>query len=275
MLTNCVTSIQKSLEQTKIKGIITVVDNNSSDGTAEVIPKKFPSVHYLRNSENMGTARGFNRGIKEGMGATFTVLMNDDVELFPETISSMLHTLRIYPKARGVPACLVFPDGRPQRVKLKILGGLKIIRDERIRTAEFPGTTACLYYTDVFEKVGFFDEFFFFYNEDLDFAVRAKRKGIRFIFDPRITVKHHLNQGRSKGEKFVRPHFYAANYYYYRKNYGGFVAFLYFIAASLSIRGSVIKHKTPDRKQYDLLLQGRRKLNFTARHYREIVQAAR
>jgi GT2 family glycosyltransferase len=270
LLIDCVSSIRTALANAKIEGTITVVDNNSDDGTADAIPEKFPSVRYLRNGENAGTARGFNRGIREGMNDAFTMLMNDDTELFPDTLYLMLNALRTHPEAGGVAAHPVYPDGRSQRVKLKVFGGLKRIKDDRVRVAEFSGTTACLYRTAVFEKVGLFDEFYFFYNEDLDFAVRAKRKGIRFVFDPKIKVKHRLHQGRSKGARFVRPHFYAANWYFYRKNYGGAAALLYRIFASLAIARLLNKPDANRDGRHEYLMEGRRQLRSAVCRYREI-----
>jgi GT2 family glycosyltransferase len=198
------------------------------------------------------------------------MLMNDDVELFPGTIAAMLERLREYPMARGIPACPVYPDGSPQRVKLKVYS-LTRIRDDHLRWAQFSGTTACLYDTLLFDELGLFDEFYFFYNEDLDFALRAKRAGAGFIFDPNIKVIHHLNQGRAKGARFVRPHFYVANYYYYRKHFGYLAAQLYLLYALLHIRKTLRRlEKDGEREQHDLLLKGREKLFHTARKFDEI-----
>ena len=266
LLERCVLSVRNALDKTEVDGRITVVDNNSEDGTAEMVTGRFPGVHYLRNSENLGTARGFNRGIEDGFDADFTMLLNDDVELLPDTISSMMAVLKEYPQAMGIAAHPMYPDGRSQRVKLKVIGGLKRIQDRRVREAEFSGTTACLYFTEVFRKVGLFDEFYFFYNEDLDFALRAKRKGVKFILDPTIKVKHHLHQGQTKGRRAVRPHFYVANYYFYRKHYGCIVAALYYLSAMIGIGRAL---KRADTEQYQLLLRGRDTLRYVARHYRE------
>jgi GT2 family glycosyltransferase len=248
--------------------MITVVDNASTDGTARLLKDRFPAVHHLRNGENLGTARGFNRGIEAGLDGTFTMLMNDDVELFPETVSRMLETLERYPDARGVPACPVYPDGSSQRVKLHVFR-LTRVRNERIRWASFPGTTACLYRTSVFREIGLFDEFYFFYNEDLDFALRAKRAGLKFVFDPTIRVIHHLNQGRAKGARYVRPHFYVANYYFYRKHFGFLAAQLYLMTALLHVNRSLRRcRRQGNTEQCELLAMGRENLQRTVRRFR-------
>jgi GT2 family glycosyltransferase len=270
LLDSCIESVQKSIHRADIESVITVVDNASSDGTEELVAHRFPSIRYLRNSENLGTARGFNRGIEAGFDAAYTMLMNDDVELFPDTISRMLVTLERYPGAWGIPGCPVYPDGSPQRVKLKIFS-LTRVRDERVRWARFPGTTACLYRTDVFREIGLFDEFYFFYNEDLDFAVRSKRAGMNFIFDPTIRVMHHLNQGRAKGFRYIKPHFHVANYYFYRKHFGFIIAQLYLMTALLQLRRSLRRsEKQGNAEQCELLTKGRENLKRTVRCFKQM-----
>jgi GT2 family glycosyltransferase len=272
LLDPCLASVCNSLDRAGVEGRITVVDNASTDGTAELVKNRFPTVRYLRNSENLGTARGFNRGIDAGLEGAYILLMNDDVELFPETISRMLETLERHPAARGIPGCPVYPDGSPQRVKLHVFS-LTRIRDEKMRWASFPGTTACLYHTSVFREIGLFDEFYFFYNEDLDFALRAKRAGMKFIFDPTIKVIHHLNQGRAKGDKYVRPHFYVANYYFYRKHFGFLAAQLYLMTAIPHLRRSLRRCKRQgNTEQCELLAKGRDNLKRTVRGFKPITR---
>ena len=269
LLEKCINSVKASLTFAKLDGKITVVDNNSSDGTEDVMRKKLWSVNYIRHSENYGTARAFNRGIQESKYNKYTFLMNDDVVLFPQTLHEMMTTLGRYPKARGIPANLMYADGSPQRIKLDVLG-LTRLKDDKIRMVSFPGTTACLYYTEVFQNVGLFDEFYFFYNEDLDFALRAKRKGLVFVCDPHIKVVHHGDMGRAKGERYVKPHAFSADYYFYRKNYGWVAALLYLFATKMRLslnRRTYRKRK--DKKQLELLEMGIQNLQETVRSFRK------
>jgi len=270
LLGKCVHSVMASIEFANLDGKITVVDNNSTDGTEELMRKEFVGVNYIRNSENTGTARAFNRGIAESGDMEYTFLMNDDVELFPETLKEMVATLQQYPWARGIPANLMYADGSSQRIKLHILG-LTTPKNDKIRKASFPGTTACLYYTEVFHHVGLFDEFYFFYNEDLDFAVRAKRRGLSFVFNPNVKVIHHKAKGRIKGERFVKPHMFAADYYYYRKNYGLLSAMLYLFLTKLRLPSYRRRYrKAQDAKQLELLEDGINKLHETVQRYRSM-----
>lgn len=235
MLSHCIESVYESRGLGDILCVVTVVDNNSSDGTRELVAKRYPRAKYIENEQNLGLAKAINIGVKAQPGSKYTLIVNDDIKLFPDTIERMLVALETHHDAMGVPANLLRPDGSLQKMKLKIWG---INRGRRVkpRYVSFSGTTACLYRTDVLFALGLFDEFYFFYNEDLDFAIRAKRIGIRFFFDPEAKVIHEKSQGRNKGERFVKPHFFATNYYLYRKLYGRIFAFFYRCAADARIR---------------------------------------
>jgi GT2 family glycosyltransferase len=235
MLSQCIESVYESRGLDNVRCVVTVVDNNSSDGTREIVIKRFPRVKYIENEENLGLAKAINIGVRSQPGSRYTLIMNDDTKLFPDAIEKMLRALDAHRDAMGVPANLLRPDGSLQRMKLRIWG-INRGRRPRPRYVSFSGTTACLYRTEALFALGLFDEFFFFYNEDLDFAIRAKRSGARFFFDPEAKVIHVKSQGRKKGERSVKPHFFATNYYLYRKLFGGLFAFLYRCAADVHIR---------------------------------------
>lgn len=270
ILKNCISSVKKSLDCTDLEGRITVVDNASNDGTKELIEKSFPFVNHIINKQNLGFARALNIGIREWINADYTMLLNDDVNLFPDTITMMVDTLSKYKKTRGIPACLIYPDGRPQRVKLKILG-VGQIKYRGIQKTSFAGTTACLYQTKIFKQIGLFDEFYFFYNEDLDFSLRAKRKGIKFVFNPSIKVIHHRKKGRKKATKFIRPYYYATVYYFYRKNYGILFSSVFLLMAFIHILvwRKRFKKENENEKLY-LLQEGIKKLMETRKNYKDL-----
>jgi len=270
LLDRCISTVAGSLEKTPYAGRITVVDNASADGTAEIIEKRYPSVRHITNRENLGLTKALNIGIQSGIDCEYTLLLNDDVELFPDTVSEMIRTLHNFPEAKGVPACLIYPDGSPQRVKLNIIGVQKRIKPG-IRYINFAGTTACMYYSDVFKRLGLFDEFYFFYNEDLDFSLRAKREGIRFVFNPEIKVIHHRKKGRKKAARAIRPYFYATDYYFYRKNYGILFSAVYLAMAFTHIAVSRRKFSSNgEEEKLRILIEGESKLKDTIRNFKRL-----
>jgi GT2 family glycosyltransferase len=94
LLKRCIESVLLSLGEANVKGTVTVVDNNSKDGTNEMVKESFRSVCYIRNPENLGLSAALNNGIAEGLDSDYTMLLNDDVELFPDTVLLLLETLK-------------------------------------------------------------------------------------------------------------------------------------------------------------------------------------
>ncbi len=271
LLDRCLQSVRVSAGQVDFETIVTVVDNGSKDGTGDLVRKSYPEVQYIENKQNLGLTRAINTGIRVVKNSVYTLIMNDDVLLFPETIRLMLDTLGSYPHAGGIPANLMRPDGSYQRMKLNIIG-LTHSKRNKIRYANFAGTTACMYRTEVLYDIGLFDEFFFFYNEDLDFSLRAKRRGVRFIFNPDVKVIHYKTQGRKKGEREIKPHFYATNYYFYRKNYGKLVAGVYLLFAYVhmnSVRRGLMR--TGEQSKVEVLDESRQKLQYTVRNFKDLL----
>lgn len=90
----------KALESAiqNIKAEVFVVDNNSQDGTAEMIKKDFSFVRLIDNQDNLGFAKANNQAIREAMG-DFILLLNPDMQVFPETIKNALSWAQQNPQA--------------------------------------------------------------------------------------------------------------------------------------------------------------------------------
>lgn len=80
------------LRQTRPLDAILVVDNHSTDGTAEMLSGEFPQVERLRLAENLGGSGGFHHGIRwaHQHGFDWLWVMDDDIEMFPDTLEYML-----------------------------------------------------------------------------------------------------------------------------------------------------------------------------------------
>lgn len=75
-----------------------VVDNNSEDGSTEMVRNEFPELKLIANSENLGFARANNQAIKESAGE-FILLLNPDMKVYPDTLSWMLDFAKNNPQA--------------------------------------------------------------------------------------------------------------------------------------------------------------------------------
>ena len=269
LLEKCVETVQQAVKNISINYVITVVDNASNDDTEKLIKEKYiDKIDYIKNKENYGLAKALNIGIKKHFYSKYTMLLNDDVLLFPDTIDRMLKTIMNYNNIYGIPAVLINPDGTSQWMKTKIIGG-GYISTSKIKFVKFASTTACLYKTEIFRKIGLFDEFYFFYNEDLDFSLRAKRNGIKFILDPTIKVIHYGKQGRTKAKNIIKPYFYINDYYFYRKNFGIIFSVGYLIMALIHIFFQKLRFlKSDDRHNLALLKKSKNKLWDIVRNYK-------
>ncbi|MBC7227529.1 MAG: glycosyltransferase family 2 protein, partial [Thermoflexales bacterium] len=185
---------------------VIVVDNGSTDDTAQVVPGKFPEAEFIRSERNLGFAGGINLGLQRARGKVI-VLMNSDVLASGETLQKAAETLLSEPGVGALSPLLRTPDGRPQpfafgddqtpwylfRRGLKALLGLGSMHrwdvEEPLEVDWVSG--ACMFVRrEVVEQIGLLDEQFFLYFEDNDWCLRMRKAGWRVLYDPRFEVIH-------------------------------------------------------------------------------------
>ncbi len=205
-----------------IKEII-VVDNASIDGTGDLVTHKFPEVVYIRNDRNIGFAAAANVGMSR-TSAEFILFLNSDTLLIEGEIVKMLGYME---ENKDVGICgpqLVYPDMRPQRsfAYTPVLLFEIIPRSflEFVFQKKYPAKRSTLYALhaalevdsligaaimvrkEVLERLGGFDERFFFFLEETDVCVRARHNGQKVMFFPGTKVIHH--QGKTVGKNWVQ-----------------------------------------------------------------------
>ncbi|WP_322797996.1 glycosyltransferase family 2 protein [Thermoflexus sp.] len=185
---------------------VIVVDNGSTDGTAEAIAGRFPGAELIRSERNRGFAAGMNLGLRRARGEVI-VLMNADVEASADTLAAAAEALQARPDVGALSPLLRMPDGRPQpfafggdpspiyllrRGLRALLGRGPLHRWEVEEPIEVDWVSgACmLVRREVIERVGLLDEGFFLYFEDNDWCRRMRRAGWRIVYDPRFQVVH-------------------------------------------------------------------------------------
>jgi N-acetylglucosaminyl-diphospho-decaprenol L-rhamnosyltransferase len=101
----------KSLESHAPAGTnVCIVDNDSRDGTVEMVRAKFPEVDVIENATNLGFARATNLGIRRGM-SPYVLVLNPDTQIFRGTLDCLLAVLEENPEVAAVGPRLVRPDG--------------------------------------------------------------------------------------------------------------------------------------------------------------------
>ena len=175
----------RSLEEQSRAVDVVVVDNGSSDGTAEMLAEEFPEVAVLTLERNLGFGPAINRAVREHP-ADPLILLNNDVECEPRFVEAMLDAA-----AEGVRsvAGVLLQERAPGLIDSagvvadRTLMGFDYLHGEPVEAATSaadplgPTGGAALYDRAAFEAVGGFDERIFLYYEDLDLALRLAAAG--------------------------------------------------------------------------------------------------
>jgi len=183
---------------------VIVVDNGSSDGSADFLRTDYPCVNIIQFDKNTGFACACNAGIKSA-GGKYIFLLNNDVEVIQDCISVLVDILLKYPQySMATGKILRYGD----KTLIDAAGdGLTVGAEPYNRGHNQPDdgrfdsieevmgvcAGAALYRKSVFDQIGLFDEDFFAYMEDVDFNLRALISGFRSIYVPSAVCFHHGN----------------------------------------------------------------------------------
>ncbi len=222
LLLQCLHSVIEDADRGGRTYRVIVVDNASTDGTVTAVKQAFPLVELIANTTNVGLAPALNQGLRACADATYVLLMNSDIKVRPNTVGPMMDYLDGHPQVAGVSVQLVNPDG--SRQKFRTAFGPVLFPEQLDRTfpVTFFGTTFHMGRRPIYnpDQVGGFDEYYFFFNEDLDWSIRAHRKGLVFHYLPHLPVVHYSGQGRAQNRDRLLSDFYRMNLYFYAKFYG-------------------------------------------------------
>lgn len=203
-----------SLRAQSVACHIIVVDNASTDGSAEAVTAKFPEIELIRHSRNLGYAGGVNAGLRRCLesGALYAAVFNDDAVAEASWLERLVAYLEEYPES-GAVACKVLQSDKKT---IDSTGdyltnwGLPYPRGrgETDRGQyDIPGEifaasgAASLFRVEALRQVGLFDEAFFAYYEDVDLGFRMQNAGWKVGYEPKAIVYHTvgLTSGRMKG----------------------------------------------------------------------------
>jgi GT2 family glycosyltransferase len=211
-LERCLTSVYAGT--TGIALEVIVVDNDSRDGTADMVWQSFPQVRFVGNDANLGFAHGTNQGMRLAEG-DFVLLLNCDTEVYDGALERMIGFLRAHPDAGAVGCRLLNSDGTLQFSARKFNSFAteffehtyldRLFRHSKVFGQHLLGgwdynsmrevdwvTGACLMTRrEVIETVGLLDERFFMFAEDADWCWRVREYGRKVYFIPDAQVLHH------------------------------------------------------------------------------------
>lgn len=203
----------KSLDQ-KVNYQIIIVDNGSSDDSVAMVKKDFPSVELVENKENLGFTKGNNSARKIAVGK-YVLFLNSDTKVFPDTLETMVNFMEL-DKSIGISTCkVVLPNGKlyyachrgfptPWNSLCYFLGLPSNYNGSFWPTNTTHEIDACsgtflLIRKDILDKIGWFDEDYFAYGEDIEMCYRVKELGFKVMFNPTVKILHYW--GASSGLK--------------------------------------------------------------------------
>jgi len=225
---------------------ITVVDNASTDGTADLVRSRWPTVQVIASPTNAGFARANNLGIR-ATSSDYVLLLNPDTVAPPGAIQALVRGLAGHPDAAIGGARLLSDTGFPElswgdpigpwsEFKRKVFSALYyrkirwIVRkvDKLSRQArEVPWVSgACMVVRRPdLEAVGLLDERYFMYTEDVDLCMAMQQRGRRVLFVAGAEVLHY--RGRSAGRNPATERLYRQSQVaYYEKHLPGWSGLL-------------------------------------------------
>lgn len=191
---------------------VIVVDNNSNDGTGQILRENFPIFRFIQSNKNRGMGAGNNIGIQAARGE-YVLILNPDVVVLEKSIENLLEFIKSKPQIGCVAPKLLYPNKTYQqsryrfpeffmpafiRTNLKRFGQKKLdkyfmndIAPDQPHQIGWARGSALLARKDVLNKINGFDEKFFMYLEDTDLCRRIWQAGYEVWYVPTSQMIHY------------------------------------------------------------------------------------
>lgn len=249
LLADCLRSVLAS--DTALRYQVCVVDNASTDGSAEMVAAEFPTVHLIASRVNKGFSAGNNEGLRWfGFGeagrearARYALLLNPDTIVPPTALAEMVRFMDEWPKAGVAGPRLRRLDGSldlacrrsfptPEVSFYRQIGLSKLFPNSRrfnaynltfyaedaVHPVDSVVGAFMLLRREAIAQVGLLDESFFMYGEDLDLAKRIKDAGWEVWYNGQVEITH-VKEAASRQSSKSRIDFYEAQWIFYEKHY--------------------------------------------------------
>ncbi len=207
----CLESLSKS-ERVNLR--IVIVDNGSTDRTAEQVARNFPSVDILRTEVNVGIARGYNMGMEHALrqNADLVMILNNDTELAPDTVYELATAIECRPEAGMVMPKIYHYFGKPNRLwcagmkwhtfppRSKYIGGDAPDGPafDKVSPIDYAPSCCLLMKSSALKTVGLFDPRYYFYFTDLELSARFWKAGFQILFVPQARMWHKVSMSTQK-----------------------------------------------------------------------------
>jgi GT2 family glycosyltransferase len=239
-LEQCLISIDNAIK--KISNEVIVVDNNSTDGSKDLLPAKFTEVKFIFNNENAGFAKACNQGFRISSG-NYILFLNPDTILSGTCLTDCISFFETHNDAGAVGVRMTDGNGKflkeskrglptPATSFYKLFGLTAIfprstvfakyyhghLPEKENNNVEVLSGAFLMVRREAFEKIGGFDEDFFMYGEDIDLSLRIYQLGFKNYYLGTINITHLKGGSTTYDYKYVRE-FYGAMKLFVKKHY--------------------------------------------------------
>jgi len=219
-LEQCLHSVRKASKNVSTE--IFVVDNNSVDGSVQMVKEKFPEAFLIENKKNTGFSYANNQAIRISKGE-YVLLLNPDTVVEEDTFEKVVFFMDAHPDAGGLGVKMLdgkgnfLPESKrglptPSVAFYKIFGFSKLfpksktfgkyhlgfLDKDKTHEVEILSGAFMLMRKSALDKVGLLDETFFMYGEDIDLSYRILLGGYKNYYFPETRIIHYKGESTKK-----------------------------------------------------------------------------
>lgn len=262
-LEQCINSCLKAME--KVSCELFVVDNNSIDGSVDMVRAKFPQVTLLANKDNLGFSKANNQAMRLANGE-YVLLLNPDTVVEEDTFVKVVDFMDSHPDAGGLGVRMLDGKGKflpeskrglptPSVAFYKIFGISRLFPKSQLfgryhlgyldefetNEIEILSGAFMLMRKEALDKVGLLDEAFFMYGEDIDLSYRIVLGGYKNYYFPETRIIHYKGESTKKSSVNYVFVFYRAMIIFARKHFSQKNArlFSFLINAAIYFRAGI------------------------------------
>jgi len=240
-LEQCLSSVRNACM--RIDTEIIVVDNNSVDGSVNMVREKFPGVQIIENKKNIGFSKASNQAILMSKGE-YVLLLNPDTVVEADTFVKTTNFMESHPDAGGLGVKMIDGKGKflseskrglptPSVAFFKVFGfsrlfpksklfgryHLGFLDKDKIHQVDILAGAFMLLRKETLEKTGLLDETFFMYGEDIDLSYRITKAGYKNYYFPETRIIHFKGESTKKSSINYVLVFYNAMIIFARKHF--------------------------------------------------------
>lgn len=239
-LRGCLDSILNQNHKVSIE--IFVSDNNSSDGSIDMIKSDFPQVTLIENKDNIGYSAAANRAIRESSGR-YVLILNNDIEVLNDSLNLMVDTMVKNPTI-GLLGCrllnsnytlqqsfgyfnLGFLSEAIQKIFFnrykrgnRLVGRYLYKIHKKFKEVDWISGACIMTRREAMDDVGLMDEHYFMFFEEIDLCNRVRKTGWKIYYTPDAKMIHHGGKSSSAEFDRIMIEYRKSQLYFYKKHYG-------------------------------------------------------